>query len=171
MRETAAKALAPDSRNTARSIKHRGASRVGQMSTLKEICASSCKWAGRRMRVTWRHCRRNERSGSWKLCSPRASLPSRHVRGRRCRKFRRGQDCFVSPIRHAGRRVGWFEQTPGINYAGVLIAWPINVLPSDHMAPGTRSLPARTDANPLTIQSQSASERTNAGNSLIVWLV
>src|SRR3954469_8898147 len=52
----------------------------------------------------------------------------------------------------------------------LLVAWPISVLPSDQMAPGTRWLPAITSSNDRTIQSQSLSLITNAGNSLMVWL-
>src|SRR5215469_9474214 len=63
----------------------------------------------------------------------------------------------------------WILSNPHCaSHALARIAWPTKVFPSDHMAPGTRSLSASTDSNALTTQSQSASEITRAGSSLIV---
>ena len=49
------------------------------------------------------------------------------------------------------------------------IAWPTRFFPSDQIAPGTRWLSAMTDSKLFKIQSQSESEITSAGKSLIVW--
>ena len=53
-------------------------------------------------------------------------------------------------------------------YALARSAFPTRALPNDQTAPGTRSLSARTAANAFRIVSQSASEMTREGSSLIV---
>ncbi len=96
-----------------------------------------------------------------------SAMASRSSLVKPCRSLRTVLKAFASARLGLERYEGPSRRLTA-TYAVARIAWPINVLPSDHMAPGTRSLAARTEANALTIQSQSASEMTNAGRSLIV---
>jgi len=81
------------------------------------------------------------------------------------REFRVSSVCAEAPANNIEAGIVW----PCNNYVFACIAWPTKFFPSDHIAPGTRWLSAMTDSKLLKIQSQSESEITSAGKSLIVW--